>query len=52
VIPLKNNLFEGIDLTWRRVTNNSDIENSVNEIIEKFEPQHPYKIVEGSSWSL
>ncbi|NOG99508.1 MAG: PIG-L family deacetylase [Ignavibacteriae bacterium] len=43
---LKNNLFEGIDLTWNRVANNSDVENSVNEIIKKFEPQHPQKIVE------
>ncbi len=42
---LNNNLFEGIDLTWSRVTNNSDIENSVNEIIKKFEPQNPNKIV-------
>src|SRR5438067_13110520 len=39
--PMTNGLFDGIDTTWKRVTNATDIGRRVQELIAKFSPADP-----------
>src|SRR4029453_9158609 len=39
--PITNGLFDGVDTTWKRVPNATQIENQVQELIAKFSPADP-----------
>jgi LmbE family N-acetylglucosaminyl deacetylase len=41
----KIDLFEGVDITWNKVIGGNIIEVDINNIIEKFEPDNPEKII-------
>ena len=41
----KLDIFEGIDMTWKRVSDSEDIQNTINLIIYKFNPDQPDKSV-------
>ncbi len=43
--PVKNSLFDGIDLTWKRVIGGEKIGNLLAEANRKFDPSHPEKII-------
>ena len=39
--PMTNGLFDGVDTTWKRVPNATDIDNQVQQLIAKFSPADP-----------
>jgi LmbE family N-acetylglucosaminyl deacetylase len=39
--PMTNGLFDGVDTTWKRVQNATDIGRQVQELIAKFSPADP-----------
>src|SRR5437879_4427723 len=39
--PMTNGLFDGVDTTWKRVPNATDIENQVHQLIADFSPVNP-----------
>lgn len=41
----KNNLFDGIDISWKRITGGEKIEFKIKSIIENFKPNKPEKII-------
>src|SRR5207237_9930367 len=39
--PMTNGLFDGVDTTWKRVPNATDIGNQVQQLIANFSPADP-----------
>jgi LmbE family N-acetylglucosaminyl deacetylase len=39
--PMTNGLFDGVDTTWKRVPNTTDISNNVQELIANYSPADP-----------
>src|SRR5437870_9193288 len=39
--PMTNGLFDGVDTTWKRVPNATDIGNQVQQLIANFSPVNP-----------
>jgi len=39
--PMTNGLFDGVDTTWKRVPNATDIGNQVQQLIANFSPANP-----------
>src|SRR5438874_13610152 len=39
--PMTNGIFDGVDTTWKRVPNATDIGNQVQQLIADFSPVHP-----------
>src|SRR5437763_3088485 len=39
--PMTNGLFDGVDTTWKRVPNATDIDNQVQQLIANFSPVNP-----------
>lgn len=37
----KNDIFDGIDLTWKRLVKTDQIQNELNEIIDEFDARNP-----------
>ena len=44
-MPSDNNIFDGIDTSWRRVTGGAKIESIINSIIQNYDYAKPYKSV-------
>jgi len=40
-----NQIFEGIDVSWKRIKESTEIENIINEAIRKFDPAQPSAIL-------
>lgn len=40
-----SSLFEGIDMTWERVSGGKEISKMIDRIAEEFDPEHPYASV-------
>lgn len=40
-----SDLFEGIDLTWKRIGNGEKVEKDIDKIINQFDPQNPAESV-------
>lgn len=40
-IPVTNNLFDGVDTSWNRVAGTANIQQQVNEVVSKFQFEHP-----------
>ena len=45
--PAKNDLFDGIDITWNRISGGENIHKALKEIISKYEIQRPSASVSG-----
>lgn len=41
----QKNIFDGIEITWRRITNGENIETKINLIIDEFDPLSPENII-------
>src|SRR5437762_6110038 len=39
--PMTNGLFDGVDATWKRIPNSTDIDNQVQQLIATFSPVNP-----------
>ncbi len=44
--PVKNNLFDGVDTSWKRVAGSDDIQQKINDIIKNFQFDHPENSVD------
>jgi LmbE family N-acetylglucosaminyl deacetylase len=43
--PSNNNLFENIDITWKRLPNGAPIEKTIEEILAEFDNENPSKSI-------
>ncbi len=44
--PVKESLFEGLDLSWKRIVGGSEIEFQIEKIIDRYDPAKPGEIVD------
>jgi LmbE family N-acetylglucosaminyl deacetylase len=43
--PAQKDIFDGIDLTWSRISGGADIGRRISQAIAKLEPEHPERII-------